>query len=237
MLSDLIWDNTFLLLSNNSIPVLGILFLALAIIIILVLYKGYKNVSASLFFQKNIAKNLVAMFDQLELPRSLLPVLDSDELELLANNCVVTSAGFKMQDSVSNYICNIYQEKLILCIKKDVGLGKKLWLFANNQRQFAFVETKDKSYRVFSQKDGEIGVLNGGNTFIQASKVLSKINFNQTEGNQTIELQGKEIAGLSKIANRDSKVPVRHFIYFDTTNVLDKDAFWVVLYASLMDVV
>lgn len=201
------------------------------------LYKGYKNVSASLFFQKNIAKNLVAIFDQLELPRSLLPVLDVEELELLANNCIVASVGFKMQDSVCNYICNIYQEKLILCVKKEVGLGKTLWIFADNQRQFAFVETKDKAFRVFNQKDGEIGLLNAEKSFSQANTVLGNINFNQTEGNQTINLRGKAIAGISKFANRDSKVPARHFIYFDGINVEDDNAFWVLLYASLMDVV
>ena len=224
-------------MSNNSIPVLGILFLALAIIIILVLYKGFKNISAGLFFDKNIVSNLVAMFVQLELPRSLLPALDLDELALLANNCVVPRAEFKMQDAVCVYICNIYQEKMILCVKKDVGFGKKLWLFADNQHQFSFVETNDMAFRVFSQKDGEIGLLDANKNFIHEKKVSGKIGYNPTEGNQTIELQGKAIVGLSKLANRDSKVPVRHFIYFDGTNAESDNTFWVLLYASLMDVV
>lgn len=120
---------------------------------------GGKNFQNYIPLKRILKALLEDIFQKLDKYRSVLPLLDSDELSLLSANSNLSKTSIVISGSPTGYIRNIYHENLAIYLVKEVGFGKMLYLFSDKSCQFAYLEDASGSFQVYDSKALKIGVL------------------------------------------------------------------------------
>ncbi len=195
---------------------------------------GWKKLSELYSFKKNPKALLEDIFQKLDKYRSVLPLLDSDELSLLSANSNLSKTSIVISGAQTGYIRNIYHENLAIYLVKEVGFGKMLYLFSDKSCQFAYLEDASGSFQVYDSKALKIGVLDKDLNFFEESGLTASVRNNLNAGNSTIFIGEVDVAGINRITDTTSKVPTRYFSYVDEMSKSNNDVFRILIYASMM---
>jgi hypothetical protein len=220
----------------TSIFLLSSLFFFLSFIVILIIIIGWKKLSLIYSFKSNPKLFINNLFDQLDLFRSKLPMLDLEEFTLLSNNSIDNRNAPKLKNCTTGYINNIYQENVILFLTTTVGFGKKMFIFATSSDQYAFVENSANEFQIFNKSAQIIANFKENNLLnTNGNVILGNINFDVNNTNRSIEIDNLETAIFNANSNQNSKVPTRHFVFVNQIPDDRIEYFTLLCFATLLD--
>lgn len=218
----------------SSIIVIGTLWLILAVIVVMLFLKFWKSVSEFFVFTKNPQQFLKDLYKLTSEYTASLPVPDLDEISLLSNNSNQVQKAMLRSDLTAGYIRNIYQENLAVFVFREIGVNRKLMVFADKSGIFAFQELAGGNYKVYDENASLLGEFNSRLEFIWKNTAIAKLQRDTDGRNTAIIIGEKQQAALAKY-DPVSKVPQRHFSFIESDEITRDTSFRILMYASLID--
>lgn len=218
----------------SSIFVIGTLWLILAGVIIAILLKMWNAVAEFFVFNKNPEQFLHELYTTLEPHRASLPELNMEELSLLSSNTNLVQTKLLGQDTKAGYIRNVYQENLAIYAFRQIGVHKRLFVFADKTGIFAFRELSKGTFRVFDERVVALGDYNPESGFIWKASAIGNLDKDAEGRLTTMRIGQKQVANFVKKDNL-TKVPQRHFSFIQNDEITRNTTFRILMFASLMD--